>query len=161
LRTSKRTASLRVSMRQRDRPIMEAIVWVISEMTGLEHHSLPMPQVPLPAELKSIEELVPPAERKNVFRFWDNLDVRPLDFVPWEQRVPGAPVWREWCRFRPRATFDDPFVDAARSLLLIDTMLWPAGCRAHPIDQPYMAPSLDVTAQFHQAAPQSDWLLVD
>src|SRR5262245_56590048 len=71
-------------------------------------------------------------------------------------------MWRHWYRFRPRATFDDPFVDAARALLLIDTMTWPAASSAHPPDDAtYIAPSLDVTAQFHRLIPESDWLLSD
>jgi acyl-CoA thioesterase len=61
----------------------------------------------------------------------------------------------------PQSTFDDPFVDAGRSLLLIDTMGWPAAVRAYASDLPFYAPSLDVTARFHAAAPESPWLLVE
>ena len=65
---------------------------------------------------KSIEELVaPPSSASQRHRFWDNLESRPINWVPWPERTPGPPVWREWYRFRPRATFDDPFTDAARS----------------------------------------------
>jgi acyl-CoA thioesterase-2 len=81
--------------------------------------------------------------------------------VPWPDRKPGAPRWLEWYRFRPRATFDDPFVDAARSLLLIDTLTWPAACQPHVPDSGYIAPSLDVSVRFHRAAPAAEWLLCD
>jgi acyl-CoA thioesterase len=40
LRSAKRAESLRVSMTQKDRPIFEAIVWVVGEIAGLEHQSL-------------------------------------------------------------------------------------------------------------------------
>jgi acyl-CoA thioesterase II len=161
LRAAKRAVSLRVSMTQEGRPIFEAIVWVVGEVNGLEHDVTDMPPVPLPSQLKSMEDLVPPEDLQQRYRFWNNFESRPIDFVPWSQREPGAPQWREWYRFRPRATCDDPFADAARSLLLIDTMGWPAACRAYPHNNGYLAPSLDVTAQFHRLAPGSDWLLVD
>lgn len=81
--------------------------------------------------------------------------------IPWDQRQPGAPAWYEWYRIRPRATCGDPFADAARAYLLIDTTAWPAACRAHPRDSGWVAPSLDVTVQFHRLAPRCEWLLVD
>jgi acyl-CoA thioesterase-2 len=162
LRRAKRAASLRVSMTQRERPLLEALVWVIDDLNGLEHDVAPMPAVPGPEKLKPIEELVAAEDRKS-YRFWENLESRPIDWVHWRERQPGPPEWREWYRFRPRATCEDPFADAARSLLLVDTMVWPACCRAYPAeDGPgYVAPSLDVSVQFHRAAPQSEWLLVE
>ena len=161
LRATKRAESLRVSMTQAGRPIFEAICWAIGDLDGLEHDVTTMPRVPPPSELASMEDLVPAHDLQQRYRFWENLEARPIDFVPWNQREPGAPAWREWYRFRPRAVCDDPFADAARSLLLIDTMGWPAACRAHPPYSGYVAPSIDVTAQFHHLAPECEWLLVD
>jgi acyl-CoA thioesterase II len=161
LRAAKRAASLRVSMTQKSRPIFEAIVWVVGEVDGLEHDVAAMPSVPPPAALKALEELVPPEDLAQRYRFWENFETRPIDFVPWAQRQPGAPAWCEWYRFRPSCALHDPFVDAARSLLLIDTMGWPAACRAYPRESGYVAPSLDVTVQFHRLAPHCEWLLVD
>lgn len=161
LRAAKRAESLRVSMTQSARPIFEALVWVVGEVGGLEHDAAVMPPVPLPANLKAIEDLVPAAELQQRHRFWNNFDARPIDFVPWSERQPGAPVWSEWYRFLPSGVWDDPFVDAARSLLLIDTMGWPAACRAHPHESGYVAPSLDVNAQFHRLAPGCEWLLAE
>ncbi len=51
-------------------------------------------------------------------------------------------------------------MDAGRLLLLIDTLSWPAASRPH-VDSAYLAPNLDVTAWFHRAAPESEWLLAD
>lgn len=161
LRAAKRAESLRVSMSQKGRPIFEAIVWTVAEGAGLEHDAAEMPLVPPPSQLRPIEELVPSEDLTQRHRFWENLEARPIDFVPWAERRPGAPAWREWYRFRPRACCDDPFADAARSLLLIDTMGWPAACRAHEPDSGYVAPSLDVNVQFHRLEPESEWLLVD
>jgi acyl-CoA thioesterase II len=161
LRGAKRAESLRVTMTQRERPIFEAIVWVIGDVAGLEHDVTRMPDVPPPSLLRPIHELLSPEDLAQRHRFWVNFESKPIDFVHWSERTPSAPVWREWYRFTPRATCDDPFADAARSLLLIDTMGWPAACRAHPRDSGYIAPSIDVTVQFHRPAPASEWLLVD
>ena len=161
LRATKRAAALRVSMTQKEHAILEALVWVIGEVDGLVHDVAPMPDVPLPSALRSFEQVVPPQERTATYAFWQNLEARPINWVHWNERSPGAPAWQEWYRFRPRATFDDPFLDAARALILIDTLLWPAACRAYGRDLGYMAPNLDVSVQFHRAAPESEWLLCD
>lgn len=162
LRQSKRAESLRVSMTQKGRPILEALVWTASDnLEGLEHDYTRPPEVPGPNELKSFEELMP--DQPNRFGFWDNIEGKPpVFFERWEERPP-SPDSFTWCRFRPRATFDDPFADAGRYLLLIDTYIWPAANGAYTQateSHGYMAPSLDVDARFHRLAPDSEWLLV-
>lgn len=162
LRASKRAESLRVSMRQQGRAIAEAIVWCVGEADGIEHDFAMMPAVPNPGALRSMEELCPPEALAQRHRFWGNFEVRPINYVPWNERQPGEPAWQEWYRFRPQPAFDDPFVDAARSVVLVDTMVWPASCRAHrPDGLQYIAPSLDVTVQFHRPAAHAPWLLAD
>ena len=118
------------------------------------------PEVPPPEVLPDPESL----HREDGPRhaFWQNLDVRVVDPARFaEPDEPREAVWREWYRFTPRATFDDPFVDAARLLLLIDTLSWPAACQPHGRDPGFQAPNLDVTAWFHAFAPDCDWLLAD
>jgi acyl-CoA thioesterase len=146
-------------MTQRGEPVLEAIAWFVADLTGLAHDVARMPAVHGPGELPAIETLLPPEERA-LYPFWDNLEHRPLDWVPPAERRPGEPAVRGWYRFRPRATFDDPCVDAARTLVLVDTMLWPAAWRAY-LDPTYQAPSLDVAVRFHRDAAAADWLLVD
>jgi acyl-CoA thioesterase len=162
-RASKRAVSLRVSMTQKDRPILQASVWVVADGSeGFERSTLQKPDAPPPSALKSIEELIPPGEIAQRHRFWGNLECRPTKWVPWRVRQAGEARVLDWYRFRPRATFDDPFLDAARALLLIDTMTWPANCRAYrEEDVIYSAPSLDVNVHFHAAEPESDFLLVE
>lgn len=161
LRAAKRAESMRVTMTQDGRPIFAAIVWVVGALDGLVHDASAAPAVPAPAALAPLEALASPADLSARHRFWDNFDSRPIAWVPWRERQAGAPHWREWLRFRPRATSADPFVDAARALLLIDTMTWPAACQPHLPEPRYIAPSLDVTVQFHRLDPDSEWLLVD
>lgn len=163
LRAAKRAASLRVSLTQQARPVLEALVWVVDDaLAGLAHDDAAAPAAPPPEQLRPIEALVPAAARAQRHRFWDNLEARPVgDWVPWDQRRPGPPQWLEWYRFRPRAVFDEPFLDAARQLLLIDTLTWPAACQPHVPQEGYIAPSLDVSVQFHRGAPEAEWLLCE
>ena len=164
IRGSKRAASVGVSMTQHGKPVLEAHVWIVGDVDGLEHDAAPLPDVPLPDELPNVEELMVGQERGPYHAFWSNFEERPSSWLPreaWEAREPGDPVVRSWYRYVPRDTFDDPFVDAGRSLLLVDTLGWPAAVRAHTSDLPFYAPSIDVTARFHAAAPESAWLLAE
>ena len=51
------------------------------------------------------------------------------------------------------------YLDAARALLILDTILWPAADRGHPENLELYAPSIDVQARFHALAPDEEWLL--
>jgi len=159
LRAGRRSESLAVSLGQDGRPVLEALVRTASAGGGLEHDRTRMPDVARPESLPRAEDL---SDRDGpVFPFWQNLEERPVDperFL--EAPTAREPVFRAWYRLRPRPTFDDPFVDAARALLLIDTLSWPAAVQPHP-DSAWRAPNLDVTAWFHQTAPDSEWLLSD
>ena len=164
IRGSRRAASIAVSMTQAGKPILEAQAWIVGDVDGLEHDAARMPEVALPGDLPNVEELTAGQEPGPYQAFWSNFEQRPLDWLPreeWEEREPGDPTVQAWYRYRPRDTFDDPFVDAGRALLLVDTMGWPAAVRAYTSDLPYYAPSLDVTARFHGHAPESPWLLVE
>ena len=97
---------------QGDRAILDAAVWSVASNDGLEHRDTTAPDVPGPEALGSMEELVP--DQPSVYAFWDNVDMRPVDFRPdWPPPEPLSPVWQAWCRFRPTATFDDPWVDGS------------------------------------------------
>ncbi len=163
LRRTKRVESAAVSMRQHDRPILEAIVWTVGDVDGLEHDAAPIPRVTPPGGLPTIDELIGDAPRGPYHQFWSNFDERPLSWITnWEQREPGEPLARGWYRYVPRDTFDDPFVDAGRSLLLVDTMGWPAAVRAYrDAEMAFYAPSIDVAARFHSLAPETPWLYVE
>src|SRR2546426_446040 len=90
-----------------------------------------------------------------------NLEGRPVDPGLWQEGRPvRSPVIRQWYRYRPVARFDDPFVNAARALVLIDTLVWPAACQRH-LAPDFTAPNLDIVAWFHRPAHDSEWLLAD
>lgn len=159
LRTAKRAQSLGVSMTQRGQPIMEAMVWTVDELAGLEHDVTIAPDVPAPSALKSMAELNPGQDAP--FKFWANFESKPTEWInPWPPATALPPVVREWNRYLPRSTFDDPFVDAARSLLLLDTLQWPAAHRFHAhAAAGFIAPTIDIAVNFHRAAAEQEWLL--
>jgi acyl-CoA thioesterase len=161
LRRTRRAESLAVSMTQDGRPVLEAMVWAVAGGgDGLRHDAWTMPSVPAPDTLRSIEELMPVGTP--VFPFWQNLELRPCDWIEdWDDRQPGVFHEQNWYRFRPTATFADPFLDAARALLVLDTVLWPVAARGHPENPDWYAPSVDVQARFHALAPDDEFLLAD
>ena len=160
VRRTKRAESLAVAMTQHGAPILEALVWTVGDVQGLEHQAATMPKVPGPDGLPPLEERLP--DEVPVFPFWANLENRPCSWVDdWEQRPAGEFRSHSWYRFRPRATFTDPYLDAGRSLLILDTVLWPAADRGHPENTEWYAPSIDVQARFHALEPDEEWLLAD
>jgi acyl-CoA thioesterase-2 len=161
LKRSRRSEALVVELTQENRPVLHALVRTAADAPGYEHERANPPDVPSPQALQSTEELWTEEERPP-FAFWDNLERRPLDqqFKPTSSDKTSSPAVREWVRFRPVGCFDDPFVDAARSLILLDTYGWPAAFRMHR-DGTYLAPNLDTSAWFHHLGLRSEWLLID
>jgi acyl-CoA thioesterase II len=153
--------SLHVVMTQAAKPILQAIVRTAGEVPGVEHDFARMPEVPPPSALKSFLDHVPEPPGPPT-PFWDNVDSRIIH----EERVlnmddPFPADLLEWYRFQPTATFDDPFEDAARYTVLLDTFAWPAAANPHRATRKYQAVNIDVVAWFHRPAPESEWLLCD
>ncbi len=162
LRSGRTVMAQRVAMTQEGRSILEAMVWSVGDVQGLEHEDVDPPEVPDPGELPTRADLGPDEDRA-AMPFWDNFDQRPVEWsIQWPPTEPLPPTWRTWVRSRPTVTFDDPWVDAARSLIVLDVGSWPAGSRPHAyLDPPYIAPSLDLYASFQHSGVTSDWLLLD
>jgi acyl-CoA thioesterase-2 len=160
LRRTKRAESLAVSMTQHGAPIVEAMVWTVGELQGLDHLAAEKPDVPGPESLRPLDERLP--DDVPMFPFWENIEFRPCAWLDdWEGRSPGEFRQQGWYRYRPTSTFSDPYLDAARGLLILDTVMWPAADRGHPENTELYAPSIDVQARFHALAPDEEWLLAD
>jgi acyl-CoA thioesterase II len=160
LRSSPRAVSVRIDMQQRGRAILEALVWVTEEGPGLEHDFAALPGDVRPGE----GFLWTQKEKGAPIALWRNLEGRMVGWPEdrrWETRAPGDPQRLDWFRFKPRATFEDPYLDACRSLILIDTMMFPAAALAYGEPMDYIAPSLDLSVQFHRPAPDDKWLLCE
>jgi len=152
----------RVEVTQQGKPILDAIVWSVAAVEGLEHDETVAPDVADPDELPSIQELLPD-DAQPPFPFWHNFDAKPIDFeLDWPPDGPRPARWREWLRFRPTATYADPWIDASRCVILVDLPSWPSAHRPHAWQQPpFTAPTLDLNVAFHRSAADHEWLLCD
>jgi acyl-CoA thioesterase-2 len=161
LRSAKRAESMRVSLHQDENPIFEALVWSVADVQGLEHDFTSMPERADPERIPTVAERLGDQILQSPYhKFWSNFDERVPDedwISDWENRPPRDPVAGHWFRYVPTSTFDDPWVDACRSLILVDTMGWPAVCQLH-LDSGYMAPSIDIACGFHNTRPEEPWL---
>jgi acyl-CoA thioesterase-2 len=164
LRPGKRAQSVRVGVSQQGNQVAEALVWMTIEgMEGVEHDVAAMPEVPNPDELPSLEERladcsVPPPFLK-VAGFLESVEWRPIEWYDdWIARPTGPPRWHGWYRYRTPLSYHDAVVESARTLVPLDVMGWAAAQAAHGATVPFVAPSLDLSAQFHRTEPESDWL---
>ena len=150
---------LNVALLQEGKRFLQAQVWTTDKKDGPRSREHVMPDAAKPDALKTIEELLPKDAPRS--RFWSNIDCKPLKFRPWGERSPDGPVIRAWYRFKDFAPTTDAFLDNSRPLLLIDTLLWPAYTTGLSAPPDFIAPSLDVTAWFHELPGESEWLFVD
>jgi acyl-CoA thioesterase-2 len=170
LRSGRTVLAQRVEMSQDGKPVLQAMVWSVGAVEGLAHEDTSPPEVPGP---EGLPERATPADGdgdgdgddtgRRMFPFWENFDQRPIEWSDtWPPPGPLPPTWRTWVRCTPPATFDDLWVDAARSLIVLDVGSWPAGSRPHAhANPPFIAPSLDLYASFQDPTSGSEWLLVD
>ena len=168
LRSSRNVESFRVHMTQGDRAIIEATVWTMGEVEGLEHEVVSPPAVDGPDGLLTVAEHFARVGVEPVapFKFWENFVSKPLDWHDeWPPKEQLEPIYREWHTFRPTPTFADPWLDAARTVILLDVASWPSAHRHHawkwPNGQEWVAPSLDLYVAFHQPCADDEWLLID
>jgi acyl-CoA thioesterase len=159
LRATSRVESLRVTMTQSGRPVLEALVLAAGELTG-PHRGWTTPgEIAPPAEVPTVEE-VAQAHGFPALPFWKNIEIRILIGPDPGSEEPQDPVVLAWNRFRPRSVFDDPWLDACRATVLIDVHQFPAVSRGFARSElMFAAPSLDLYVAFHSRAPQDEWLL--
>ncbi|HEX5614441.1 MAG TPA: thioesterase family protein [Acidimicrobiia bacterium] len=161
-RRGRSASSLRIEVTQDGREVLDATMWTVGDVEGLEHDETAFPDVARPDALPFVTELLP-EDARSPYPFWENFDAKPIDFeADWPPDGPRPARWREWLRFVPTASFDDPWVDAARAVILVDLPSWPSAHRPHAWRQPpFMAPTLDLNVAFHQPTTGEDWLLCD
>ncbi len=97
LRMGRRSESLRVSISQDGKPLLEALVRTAAEGPGLEHAYLPEPKAPDPDGLPTPEELRTEGGGPS-YPFWNNLESRVIQSERFEEEAARDPVWREWYR---------------------------------------------------------------
>jgi acyl-CoA thioesterase II len=162
LRSTRVATSTLVELVQDDKPILAAMVWGVDDLPGLDFHiTRRPPDVPQPDELPTHDDCLQASGRSinDVQAFYRNLDLRPIDWiVDWDNRPPGEPVNRGWYRFVPDETFDDPWLDSMRALILVDLEIWPSVGRGLIGDYAFYGPSVDVECRFHHVANDEPWL---
>jgi acyl-CoA thioesterase len=162
-RSSRVASSISVVMQQSGRPIATAMVWAIAdELPGLSHEHGQPPDVPDWRQLPTVQERCAADGREFVpnYRFWHNFQQRPVDWIDdWLNRPPLPPVYINWMKMVPAATFADPWVEAGRLLVPVDLGGWPAASSSHVTDA-YIAPSIDVSCEFHRIGAGNEWLLL-
>ena len=163
LRTSPNAKSLTVRMIQRDTLVLDALVWTIAAgIPGPRRRLADAPHVPPPQEVPEIP-LDPrlasgtAASATATGTFWQNLELRTLAFAD-KSRSDEVSI-HSWAKFRPRAYFDDPWLDACRELIAIDTAIFPAVAIALDGGR-YAALSIDLYVAFHAPPPAEEYLLV-
>jgi len=142
-----------VTMRQQNKNILYALIWVSKSVSGLEHHFVELPTTWLPLDQ------APSEDSHWQFAFWNNFNVRALQPSLTPTRKASNAIAANWYRFKSEMDLNDPFLNAARAVVLIDTMQWPATTLAYDEGSlKHIAPSLDLYLQFHHNRSQSQWL---
>lgn len=157
IKAGRRSESFAVRMTQDGREVMFALIRTAAEGPGYRHQALDAPEVDPPERSEPIERRA--KNGSQLYAFWSNVSCR-RPRVEESGESESQPRIREWVRFEPTATFEDPFIDAARPLILLDTFGWPAVWMKHR-GADFVAPNLDTAVWFHQPTTESDWLLVD
>ena len=163
LSNARRASAMAVTLSQEGRHVMEAHVWTIDDgLTGYEHDVAAMPDVPPPEAVESLEGLLPLDPSRPYRRFRQMVEERTMTFDFKRMRRPlGDPRILSWFRFHPQPVFQDPYVDAGRSLILCDTFQYPAARAMYEVIPAVLARSLDLVVHFHDVVPQQEWLLCE
>ncbi len=161
LRAGKRSEALRVDVTQTGKLILTANVWATGTGGGddmMMHDYSGTPVIPAPDELKSYAELYPD---RPAHPFMSKMEQRPIDPAVEGDLTPREPEINSLFRWGEEGlTADDPFVDAGRIMMFMDTHAWLATYAAHPSNgpSPWIAPNLDFYYQFHRPTGEHEWV---
>jgi acyl-CoA thioesterase len=158
LRKTRVAESLRVTLLQADKPMLEVMIWCGDAIDqGYEHRDATLPEVPA---RDTIEALAPPPGTPGFQTLWKQLEHRPCGPLHWQRKQPSEPRERDWIRVREFPREPDAFLDAGRYALVLDSFTWPAAAHAHVGDPRFIAPTLSFSVEFQQRT-RSEWLLSD
>ena len=158
IKQGRRSELLRVDLKQNEKLIFTAQIWTMPDVfPGIEHDVTQLADLPDPNRLPTWEDLFPD---QPPFDFMSRVDQRPIKTMPTPGEVARDPELTGFYRFKENPSADDPFVDAARPLLLLDTFGWLAQYPAHPEDDPspWIAPNIDYYYRFFRPTQKAEWL---
>lgn len=158
IKDGRRSQLIRVDIIQDERALLTSSVWGVEEsLAGLEHDDHCYSSLPDPETLPTWEDIFPD---EPPFDFVSRIDQRPILTMPRAGDRPREAELTGFYRFKERHTYPDPFIDAARIMILLDTFGWLAHYPAHPSDGPsaWIAPNMDYYYRFFRPSNQADWL---
>ncbi|MET0181367.1 MAG: thioesterase family protein [Caulobacterales bacterium] len=158
LHAGRASESLRISITQDGKRILEAMTRTASQAPGVAHIEGGPPEAPDPEQLRAPLDINPEYSRGG---FSQHIETRVVDEGRLLDRAsPRAAQQLDWYRFGPGAPYKDVWLDAARMTMLVDTMTHSPAFLPHP-GGAFVAPSIECQVWFHQFAPESEWLLAD
>lgn len=160
------SVSLRITQQsdRGERVILTGSVWGIDDgLPGLEHQIAEVPSSPLsPDGLISARERFAGLDGPAPHPFWLNFEQRPLNWIDdWDSRLAGEPHQQNWYRFVDGETFDEPWLDACRSVVVLDVDSWGSATRAHAGRLEHFAPTIELAVRFIGDARDQPWLFSD
>jgi len=166
LRDGKSFSTRRVSAIQHGHPIFAMSVSYHGEEEGLAH-SIPMPNVPGPEELRSESEIrnrIMPAMPDQVRGYFERerpIELHPVEYDRYLTHDPRPPVFNLWMRTTAPLP-DDPILHQcvlayASDLTLLDTSLVAHGRTL--FERAFQGASLDHAMWFHAPFRADEWLL--
>ncbi|MGO9195701.1 MAG: acyl-CoA thioesterase [Acidimicrobiales bacterium] len=133
---------------------------------GIEHQ-FPMPEVPDPESLPTVQERLEPYRDQMAGGWFDRqnaIDQRFIGDLPWERSgTPKEPCQQLWLKTDGKMP-DDPLMHAAVMAYASDMTLYDSILQPHQIrwqDQQFMGASLDHCMWFHRPFRVDEWLLFD
>lgn len=155
VRPGRRAESIRVEILQDGKLMLFALVRTTATTGGFDHQFGDAPDAPPPADLPEFRW---DGDGADAYTYWNNFERRAIS-GPWG-RADDPPVQREWVRSIPVGRYENPFIDAARPLMALDTYGYIAANRKY-FDERFISPNLDTSAWFHDIDAQSEWLMID
>ena len=153
LRETARASALRLSMTQGEEHLLEALVWAAPEDNGKAAQWREMPEVAHADRFRDLRDQLVQAHAW-VPRWHNCVNLRVAS-------PQGSPPELTWAKFRPVPTFADTWLDACRSLILADSLQWPAIREGLPKPERTLALTVHLAVDFHATACDSAWLLAE
>ncbi|KJS26991.1 MAG: hypothetical protein VR75_04710 [Hyphomonadaceae bacterium BRH_c29] len=157
VKAGRRSELLKADLVQDGKTLLTCHVWAVPDTApGLAHDDT-QEDLPAPLSVPTIETQYPD---QPVHPFFQRFEQRPIRGMPRAGDVARAAELTGFYRFSPNVKASDPFVDAGRVLILLDTFGWLAQYPAHPEDEPspWIAPNIDYHYRFHRLTQHADWL---
>jgi acyl-CoA thioesterase II len=153
------TAFWSVTLSQSGKTVLRAQICTTAKTDGPDKIDITVPDVPPPDALEPFVDQLRRFGHEPI-PFWLNVEGRQVDFREPGIADPRGGFTERWMRFKDWEETSDPFLDAARAIIGIDTHFWAAYNRGLSELPKHVAPSLDLTIWFHDAAPASSWQLI-